>query len=140
MRTQEMFRSHPRKTFAEGTEFSSCIAACVDCVDTCTICADACLSEEKIQMLASCIRLDLDCADICQTTSRILARQAELNPHLLRMQLEVTMMATKLCAEECERHGEMHQHCRICASVCRACEQSCRQLLSKQSVASAISR
>lgn len=130
MRTQDMLRSHPRKALVDLTNVTACIAACVDCADACTSCADACIGEDKVQMLARCIRIDLDCADICQTTARILARQTETNMQLLRSQLEITLIASGICADECEKHAEMHQHCRVCASVCRTCEQACRQMLS----------
>jgi len=129
MKTQEMLRSHPRKPLTELDDLTSCIAACIDCADACTTCADACLGEQNVQMLARCIRIDLDCADICQTTARILSRQTETNPQLVRVQVEAALTASRICAEECERHAEMHVHCRVCASVCRMCEQSCRQLL-----------
>ena len=130
MRTQEMLRSHPRKPFMELDDLTSCITACVECADVCTSCADACLGEQNVQMLARCIRINLDCADICQSTARILARQTETDPQLLRVQLEATLTVSRICAEECEKHAGMHIHCKVCASVCRKCEQSCRQLLS----------
>ena len=129
MKTKEMLMSHPRKSAVEMQNVVACIAACVECADACTACADACVGEEKVKTLAKCIRVDLDCADICQTTARILTRQTETIPQLVRAQLETTLTASRLCAEECEKHAEMHQHCRVCASVCRNCEQVCRQLL-----------
>jgi hypothetical protein len=33
------------------------------------------------------------------------------------------------CAEECERHAEHHDHCRVCAEACRRCEEACSALL-----------
>jgi hypothetical protein len=33
------------------------------------------------------------------------------------------------CIDECERHAEMHEHCRICADACRRCQQACDELL-----------
>lgn len=129
MKTQEMLMSHPKKSNIEMRDVTACIAACVECADACTICADACLGEQNVQMLARCIRIDLDCADICQATARILARQTEINLQLAVAQLQSTITATGICAEECEGHAETHQHCRVCASACRNCEQQCRQLL-----------
>ena len=37
--------------------------------------------------------------------------------------------ACRLCAEECDRHASMHEHCRICAESCRRCEQACQAAL-----------
>ena len=130
MKTQDILKSHPRKPNLETRDVTNCIEACRECLVVCTSCADACLGEQNIQMLVGCIRLDLDCADVCETTAKILIRQTETNMQLLRSQLETTVTASRLCAEECEKHAEMHQHCRICASACRNCEQMCRQLLS----------
>lgn len=33
------------------------------------------------------------------------------------------------CAEECEHHAGMPEHCRICAEACRRCENACAALL-----------
>jgi len=129
MKTQEMLQTHPRQTFFNLEQLTACIAACTECADSCTVCADACIGEEKVQELKKCIVLNLDCADICHTTAKVLARQCEPNPQLLLMQLESCATACRICAEECESHGEMHRHCRICASSCRGCEQKCRQLI-----------
>lgn len=37
------------------------------------------------------------------------------------------------CADECERHAQMHHHCRVCAEACRQCEDACRNLLAAMS-------
>jgi hypothetical protein len=34
-----------------------------------------------------------------------------------------------ICARECERHAEHHEHCRICGEVCRRCEEACSAVL-----------
>lgn len=76
-----------------------------------------------------CIRTDLDCADVCATTGYLLSRQTEADSTLVRAQVEACETACRICAEECEQHADMHDHCRICAEACRTCEQSCRKLL-----------
>lgn len=131
MKTIDMLNAHPRKSTIDLTVISECINACVECADVCTSCADACLSEEKVQLLTRCIRVNLDCADICQTTARILARQTEAVPQLLQAQLESCAVSCRICAQECEVHSEMHQHCRICRTACLNCEKICQELLSR---------
>ncbi|OGU09785.1 MAG: four-helix bundle copper-binding protein [Geobacteraceae bacterium GWC2_58_44] len=131
MKTEEMLGSHPRKLITELSVISGGINACVECADACNSCADACLGEEKVQMLTKCIRLNLDCADICQTTARILVRQTETVPQLVRAQLESCVIACRVCAQECESHAEMHQHCRICRTACQTCEKICQELISR---------
>jgi len=126
MHVQEIIRSHPAAHGGEGAALIRCIEACYDCAQTCTVCADACLGEEMVKDLVGCIRLDLDCADICATTGQIASRRTGGDMSLLRRMIETCTEACRVCGDECERHAERHEHCRICAESCRACERACR--------------
>jgi hypothetical protein len=53
---------------------------------------------------------------------------AELR-HCIRTGLEACAAACRTCGDECSRHADMHDHCRVCAETCRRCEQACRELL-----------
>lgn len=75
--------------------------------------------------LTQCIRLDLDSADVCLATGKIGSRRTGSNEGLIRRQLEVCAEACGLCAEECEKHAGMHEHCRLCGEACRRCERAC---------------
>jgi hypothetical protein len=108
---------------------AECIEACFDCSQTCTACADACLSEDMVANLTKCIRSDLDCADICDTTGRVLSRHTGYDANLTRAVLESCVLACRTCGDECLRHAEMHEHCRICAEACRRCQQACEAVL-----------
>jgi hypothetical protein len=125
----EMLRTHPRTSSAQLTGLRECIEACYDCAQSCTSCADACLGEESVQELVRCICLNLDCADVCNTTGNILARLSEPDVALIRKQLEACIEACRVCGAECERHAQMHEHCRLCAEACRRCEQACERVL-----------
>jgi hypothetical protein len=129
MDTTEMLRSAPNEGLADAAALASCITACGDCAIACTACADACLGEKMVSELRRCIRLNLDCADLCEATSRLVARQLQPQPDLLRQQLEIMTRACRLCGEECARHAQMHAHCRLCAEACRRCERACDDLL-----------
>ena len=131
MKTQEMIAAHPRKPMMEVSVITECINALVECAEACTSCADACLGEEMVQTLTKCIRVNLDCADVCQTTARILVRQTDAVPQLMRAQLDSCVVACRICAQECESHAEMHQHCRICRTACQNCEKICQETLSR---------
>lgn len=134
MDLQQMLTTHPKKPSLGEMGISdvfSCIRACFDCADACTVCADACLGEQMIQELVRCIRLNQDCADVCEATGKILTRQTEPSPTLTRSQLEACIIACRLCAEECEKHAQRHEHCRICAEACRRCEEECLRVLEK---------
>jgi hypothetical protein len=129
MHVQQMLETHPRPPGLDRAALQECIEACFDCAQACTACADACLGEEQVQQLVRCIRLNLDCADICDTTGRVLSRQTEPEPALLRAQLQACAEACRACGVECERHAGHHEHCRVCAESCRRCEAACNRLL-----------
>jgi hypothetical protein len=125
-----MLNAHPGGIGSEDKEkLAACIAACFECAQTCTACADSCLSEDMVADLARCIRTDLDCADICAVTGAVLTRQTGDSSAIVRSMLEACRTACAACAAECEKHAQMHEHCRICAEACRRCEAACTTLL-----------
>ena len=126
-----MLRSHPRTDDQRFVvEYAETLGALGACANTCTSCADACLGEpEHFEQLRRCIRTNLDCADVCTATLRVLTRQTETPNELVHAQLHACIVACQLCADECETHGEAHDHCRICAETCRHCQERCNFLL-----------
>jgi hypothetical protein len=124
----KMLETHPQSTANEA--LARCIEHCLACAFACTSCADACLAEEHVQELVRCIQLDLACADVCEATGRVLTRQTSSERRLARSILEACARACRMCAEECERHADHHEHCRVCAEACRRCEQACEDLRS----------
>jgi hypothetical protein len=131
MKTIElMLRSHPRGDPQRVIDYAEALRAISTCAETCTACADACLGEpEHLEHLRRCIRTNLDCADVCTATMRVLVRQTETPNDLVHAQLHACILACRACAEECEGHGEMHDHCRLCAETCRYCQERCNFLL-----------
>lgn len=126
-----LLRTHPQQTWIDQAQMAQVLQSLVACAGACTFCADACLSEKMVAELTQCIRLNEDCADICTTTARMLVRSgATPQRAMLRHTVEACAAACQACGQECARHAQMHEHCRICAEVCRHCEQACRQLLS----------
>jgi len=126
---EAMLDSHPVRTSLDRAALIECITACFECEETCTSCADACLGEQDVRTLVRCIRLDLDCADVCEATGRMLLRQTEADPAIIRAQLEACVVACRICGTECERHAPHMEHCRICAAACRRCAEACERLL-----------
>ena len=123
-------QSHPGKP-AHPDAISRCVETCLTCAGACTACADACLSERHIEGLLACIRIDLDCAAICIGTGSVVARaKAGASRQVLEGQLAVCIAACRACAEECRRHANMHEHCRVCAEACEACAEACNDMLS----------
>jgi hypothetical protein len=131
MKTIElMLRHHPAIDAQKVGLYTEALGALVTCANTCTSCADACLAEaEHTEQLRRCIRCNLDCADICAATARVLTRQTETPNDLVHAQLHACVVACQACAEECDRHGDQMDHCRICAEACRHCQERCNFLL-----------
>ena len=127
MHAREMISAHPHVRGNTNDALIRCIEACYDCAQTCTTCADACLGEKQVAELVQCIRLNMDCADVCTVTGSVATRRSGSNEAVIRAMLDACATACRLCAEECERHAGMHQHCRICAEACRTCEDACRK-------------
>ena len=133
MKAQDMLRTHPNLRGQVSHPLVNCIEACLACANTCTSCADACLAEGTVAHLTQCIRLNLDCADICAATAAVLTRRTGSNEPVIRATLELCAFACQVCAEECLRHGNIHEHCRLCAQACRACQQACQAVLPEMS-------
>ncbi|QTG82747.1 four-helix bundle copper-binding protein [Arthrobacter crystallopoietes] len=127
---KSMLETYPKDLGGiDRQKLTDCIAACFECAQTCTACGDACLSEDMVAELTKCIRTNLDCADICVVTGKILSRHTGYDAHVTRAVLEACRVTSKACADECENHAQMHEHCRVCAEACRRCEQACAELL-----------
>jgi len=126
MHVQEMISTHPSVRGHVNDALIRCIEACYDCAQACTVCADACLAEDDVKDLLQCIRLDLDCADVCAATGQVASRRAGTNEVIIKRMIETCQEACRLCGDECRKHADRHEHCRICADACRSCEQACR--------------
>lgn len=127
-KTLRMLESHPAELGGlDPVAIAACIDECLSCAQACVACADACLSESDPRNLATCIRFNWDCADVCSVTARVLSRRSS-SAELVHGLLTLCEQACRGCGEECERHGENHEHCAVCAEVCRSCEDACQQL------------
>jgi hypothetical protein len=126
---KQMLDTYPRDFNLDAGLLAATIDTLSDCAQACTACADDCLSEEMVAELTKCIRLCLDCADVCTATLRVVSRQTDYDANVTRSVLQACVTVCKSCGDECERHAEMHEHCRVCAEACRRCEQACNELL-----------
>lgn len=125
-----MLRSHPRSDARHATYYAEAMAALSTCAEVCAACADACLGEsEHLERLRRCITTNLVCSDICTATARTVVRQTEVPNEVVHAQLHACILACQTCADECELHGDEHDHCRICAETCRFCQERCNLLL-----------
>jgi hypothetical protein len=127
MHAQQMIAAHPQVRGQTNDALIRCIEDCYDCAQTCQACADACIGETAAASLAQCIRTCLDCADVCLATGQVATRRSGSNVELIGRMLQACEDACRICAQECERHAEHMEHCRICGEACRRCETACRQ-------------
>lgn len=127
MHAQQMISTHPQVRGQTNEALIRCIEKCYSCAQTCTSCTDACLAVDNVTSLTQCIRLNLDCADICNITGRIATRRTGSDDEMIRRMLHACAAACRLCAGECEKHAEMHEHCRIGAESCRGCMSACEE-------------
>jgi len=125
MQAQQMISTHPQVRGQINDALIRCIEECYSCGQICTSCADACLAEDNVNLLTQCIRLNLDCADVCNITGRIATRRTGSDEEMIHRMLHACAAACRLCAEECDKHAGMHEHCRICAEACRQCMSAC---------------
>ena len=125
MHAREMIGTHPAVQGQINDALIYCIEECYSCAQICVSCADACLAEDMVQQLRQCIRLNLDCADVCAATGALASRRTGSNEPVLRSALELCALACRTCAEECTRHANKHEHCRICAESCQRCQRAC---------------
>jgi Domain of Unknown Function (DUF326) len=126
---RQLLDTYPGTVSVDAELLAATIDEISDCAQACTADADANLSEHSLTDLVKCIRLCLDCADICTATLRVVSRQTARDVGVTKAQLTACVAACRSCGDECERHAEMHAHCRVCGESCRRCEQACRQLL-----------
>jgi hypothetical protein len=126
---RQLLETHPSPASIDREALIACIEACFDCAQSCTACADACLAEEDVEAVVRCIRRCQDCSDVCGVTGRVLSRQTEPEPGVVRALVEACAAACGACAEECEAHAGHHDHCAVCAQACRRCEEACKALL-----------
>jgi hypothetical protein len=127
MKAEPMIAAHPQVRGDVSRALIRSSEECLTCFQICVSCADACTAEDSVRSLGQCIRLNLDCADICMATAALASRRTGSNESVLRGMLELCITACRTCAEECQRHAQHHEHCRICAETCRRCERTCTQ-------------
>jgi Domain of Unknown Function (DUF326) len=126
---RQILDTYPRTFNLDAGTLARAIDALSDCAQACTSDADDDLSEQNLGELVKCIRLCLDCADVCDATIGVTSRQTEYDANVTRPLLEACVATCRSAGDECERHAQIHEHCRVCAEACRSCEQACRELL-----------
>ncbi len=68
-------------------------------------------------------------ADVAMTMMRMMMRPAGYDMAVMTSMMTACMAMGEACADECEMHASMSEHCRICAMACRAMVDSCRSMM-----------
>jgi Domain of Unknown Function (DUF326) len=126
---RQILSTYQRALKVDAGLLAATIDAISDCAQACIADTDADLAEPNLTEMVTCIRLCLTCADICTATEAVLSRLADHDAAVGRPLVEACVASCQSCGDECERHAQMHEHCRFCAEACRRCEQACRELL-----------
>jgi hypothetical protein len=130
---KDMIRLIPTANRAELDLLAECIQDCLDCAATCTAAATI-SSADDTRTLRPCMKLTESGAEICQTTAKVLLRIADRDNPIVRKQLQACAIACESCGDECARHADVHEHCRICAEVCLHTAEICNHVLVGQLV------
>jgi hypothetical protein len=126
---RQLLDTYPGTLNVDVGVLAATIDALSDCAQACIADTDADLIEQNVTEMVTCIRLCMDCADVCTAAAGVTSRPAQYDANVTRPLLESCVAICKSCGDECERHAQMHAHCRVCADACRRCEQACRELL-----------
>jgi Domain of Unknown Function (DUF326) len=126
---RQMLDTYPRTFDVDADVLAAAVDALSDCAQACNADNAADLAEHNVADMVRCIRLCLDCADICTTAAAVTSRLTDYDAAVIGPLLQACVAVCKSCGDECERHGTVHEHCRVCAEACRRCEQACRALL-----------
>ncbi|WP_322409334.1 hypothetical protein [Microbacterium invictum] len=94
----------------------ACMDACAACEQACTVCAT--------QMM-DCAPACMNCADMCNTMLRAMLRMSGMTPAVMVSMLDACIAMCQLCMDECMRHADMSEVCRMCAQSCQACMDAC---------------
>lgn len=105
-------------------QYQDLIQTLHECMVECNHCYDACLQEDEVKMLAYCIKLDRECADICAYLEQAITRGTPFIGQLAQVCAEIC----EACGNECDKHADMHEHCKRCAEACHKCAEACKKV------------
>jgi len=127
--TRELFDSLGIRSRLPSELLASATVALAASEQATTVCATGMLSAKDAEELRTAISRDLDCADVTAVTRRILARDMDTDSALLTAQIEACIIACQHSNEECSRHADHHDHCRLCAQATAEAVDACREIL-----------
>lgn len=102
-------------------EMAACIKACLDCYQTClSMAMNHCLELGGAHVEKPHFTLMMTCAEMCRTSAHVMLMGSPQHKLTCRACAEIC----RLCADDCERIGDMDE----CVTACRACAESCERM------------
>ena len=132
--TMQMMEMHSKDMAITGMDMGmmqECIEACAAGEQAATMCADSMMGDSMMMCRSMCA----NAADVMNTMMRMMTRPAGMQGETMMGMLSATMVMATACADECMRHAEMSEECRMCAEVCRQCAMSCQKMMDSMSMA-----
>jgi hypothetical protein len=124
---KDMMRSMPTNDMdMDVMAMQECIEACSTASQVAAMCADADTGDD----MARCCSMCMNTADVATTMMRMMLRPGGYDMLVMKSMLAATMNMGTACAEECRKHEDMHEHCRICAKACEAMVDACSRVMS----------
>lgn len=71
--------------------------------------------------LGDCAKLTIEMIAICKAT----ATMATVNSKNLKTTAKLAAEICSACAEECKKHAEHHETCKVCMDACLSCAKAC---------------
>ena len=123
----QMMDNHQKDMPASGMDMAmmqECIEACSACEQACTTCAGMMTGAD----MARCANMCMNAADTSHTMMRMMMRPNGMHMDSFTAMVQATMAMATACAEECMKHADMSDDCRMCAEVCRQCAMAMQKM------------
>lgn len=132
--TMQMMKMHTKDMPMMGMDMAmmqECIEACSAAEQATIMCADSMMGDAMMMCRSMCMNM----ADMSNTMMRSMMRPAGMEQQSMMAMLTATMMMATACADECMKHADMSDECRMCAEVCRQCAMTCQKMMDSMSMA-----
>lgn len=129
LQRQAIIHNHPQAIGLNTRVLEQGVTACRDGAATLRSCADLSLTRADVASRRYLVRSLLDGDDVCQATARLVLRQTDPDPRLLRRQLEACLRACRVCDAELQKYARRPGPERLGSEACSTCVHHCEQLL-----------
>lgn len=124
----QMMENHKKDMPASGMDMAmmqECIEACSACEQACTTCAGMMTGMD----MAMCANMCMNAADTSNAMMRMMMRPNGMHMDSFMAMLQATTAMASACADECMKHSDMSDDCRMCSEVCRQCAMEIQKMM-----------